>query len=113
MRSLLGFCMLVFLLVAAPALATDFVGPAGKAHQDAKVTCQACHKDQKNKPADSATCLNCHGGYKTVAARTAQTKPNPHESHMGELRCTLCHSMHKASKVYCNECHTFPALKLD
>lgn len=113
MRSLLGFCMLGLLLVAASALATDFVGSAGKAHQDAKVTCQACHKNQKNKPPDSAACLNCHDSYKAVAERTAQVKPNPHDSHLGELRCTLCHSMHKPSKVYCNECHTFQGLKLD
>ena len=25
--------------------------------------------------------------------------PNPHDSHAGEVRCTLCHKEHKASKT--------------
>ena len=30
---------------------------------------------------------------------------NPHDSHLGEIACTVCHKAHGESKVYCLECH--------
>jgi hypothetical protein len=33
---------------------------------------------------------------------------NPHQSHMGELQCDSCHSMHGESVLTCNECHFLP-----
>lgn len=54
------------------------------------------------------TCMQCHGDYKTLAAKTKNLEPNPHFSHMGEVNCVECH---KADKVkpesMCNSCHKF------
>ena len=50
--------------------------------------------------------------YAAVAEKTKNLKngePNPHASHhYGEgIACTACHSEHKTSQVYCNNCHEF------
>lgn len=97
---------------AASASALELVGDAGKAHSAAKVECTSCHVDGLDKAAPDKACMSCHGDYAAIAKATEKMIPNPHASHMGELRCTICHSAHKAPRVYCNECHTFDNLKL-
>ncbi|MGB9791807.1 MAG: cytochrome c3 family protein [Thermacetogeniaceae bacterium] len=53
-------------------------------------------------------CLKCHGkDFSKVVAATSYKESNPHDSHLGEMDCTLCHKMHKKSKVYCAQCHEF------
>ncbi|MFB3818153.1 MAG: cytochrome c3 family protein [Candidatus Methylomirabilales bacterium] len=87
--------------------------PAAAAQLDAKhaalqVDCAGCHgtavPGARPKTED---CLRCHKSYEAVAARTAQVKPNPHESHLGEIRCTLCHRAHAEPVFYCDRCHSF------
>ena len=61
---------------------------------------------------DNKACLTCHQSYAAVAEKTKNLKngePNPHASHhYGEgIVCTACHSEHKTSQVYCNNCHEF------
>ena len=77
-------------------------------HGELGIQCAACHKtDAPTSRAPASACANCHGSYAEVAAKTKALKPNPHDSHAGEVRCTLCHKSHKPSTVYCNECHRF------
>lgn len=57
-------------------------------------------------------CAACHQSYAAVAEKNKNLKngePNPHASHhYGEgIACTACHSEHKTSQVYCNNCHEF------
>ena len=64
--------------------------------------------DQRQYPNDF--CLRCHGSYKEVAERTRDFQKknlsmNPHESHYGEIDCSLCHKSHKPSVDLCSECH--------
>lgn len=98
-------------VIAQSAAAMPLTGDAAKAHNAAKVQCQTCHVEGVDKPAPASSCLTCHGSYKAAAALTASLKPNPHDSHMGEIRCTICHAAHRPSQVYCNQCHTFESLK--
>lgn len=55
-------------------------------------------------------CLNeaCHVREDIVAATEdwGGTDFNPHASHVGkDVTCGDCHSVHRASVMYCNECH--------
>lgn len=50
-------------------------------------------------------CLKCHRSYESLAQRTSDLDPNPHESHLGEVDCSICHKSHTTSEVYCNQCH--------
>ena len=74
-------------------------------HAARGVTCEACHKTATpSRAARASSCAGCHT-YADVARKTAKMNPNPHESHAGEIRCTLCHKEHKASENYCLQCH--------
>ena len=46
-----------------------------------------------------------------LAAKTKGDKFNPHDSHMGRVECTACHSMHKKSQFICRDCHAIPSRK--
>ncbi len=77
-------------------------------HEAMGVGCEMCHGVPKpDKRPTMAQCLQCHESYEKLAARTVKLKPNPHASHQGELRCTLCHQEHEPSVLYCNQCHQF------
>jgi hypothetical protein len=77
-------------------------------HGEIGATCVDCHKsDKPTRSAPISACKTCHGEYADIAKKTADMKPNPHDSHAGEVRCTLCHKSHSPSVLYCNECHTF------
>jgi fumarate reductase flavoprotein subunit len=72
------------------------------------IQCSDCHgADQPLRSPTMATCLQCHGSYKDVAALTKGLHPNPHDSHMGEVKCKQCHKEHKDSELSCNQCHVF------
>jgi hypothetical protein len=67
-------------------------------HQLSGVTCADCHGvTRPAKPSEKKKCLSCHADYKKVAILTDKTLPHPHNSHMGDLDCGLCHHQH--SKV--------------
>jgi len=56
-------------------------------------------------------CFQCHehGSYEELKGRTAEmletVDRNPHDSHLGELRCSICHKMHRLSDDFCAQCH--------
>lgn len=56
-------------------------------------------------------CFQCHeqGSYGEIIALTErlveEVGRNPHNSHFGEMRCNLCHKMHKPSEDFCSQCH--------
>ncbi len=85
-------------------------------HKAEKKTCLSCHEEKDenkivvddNETVVNATCVECHGTLDEMAKETkTQTHINPHQSHLGLISCTSCHSGHGQSKVYCNNCHTF------
>ncbi len=77
-------------------------------HGQQSVTCRACHGTYfpERRPA-TEQCYTCHGSYQLVASLTEDVEPNPHASHLGEIRCTICHKSHEKSVLYCNQCHLF------
>ena len=79
--------------------------PLSHAHQLSGVTCTDCHEKQRPAAApEGQKCLACHAGYKKIAL-TDKALHNPHDSHMGELDCLLCHHVHKNSENFCGQCH--------
>ncbi len=79
-------------------------------HTQHHITCDLCHENPTGEDAGSTEqCLKCHTSYQRVAALTKSkgVSPNPHDSHYGDIRCTLCHRVHKDSELYCNGCHSF------
>lgn len=77
-------------------------------HIGAGLNCASCHHDAPPPKAPAmAACVGCHGSYQQIAAKTAALQPNPHASHVGEIPCASCHHVHKASEVFCDQCHAF------
>lgn len=77
-------------------------------HVAARVACNACHTAGPATPPEMPTCLGCHGGsYAKLAVMTANARPNPHQSHQGEISCGACHHIHSASVTLCNQCHSY------
>lgn len=77
-------------------------------HADRRVSCGGCHGDALPRTrVTSDGCLACHKSYADVAAKTKHVEPNPHDSHVGEIRCTLCHRAHAEPVLYCAQCHSF------
>ena len=94
-------------------------------HAEANVSCKDCHHVTPLLAATEAftyitgnaqdpmrettlpkeACLQCHRSYESLAERTSGLEPNPHDSHLGELDCSICHKAHRASEVYCTQCH--------
>ena len=70
--------------------------------------CAACHKESPpGKAVPSAICLSCHGDAEKLAIKTGALRPNPHDTHLGELACEECHHAHKPSVDACAKCHHF------
>ena len=88
MKSLNLLVLAAALFIALPASAQQ-VKPY---HQNIK-DCAACHTKENAVAGnqfvtpDNKACLTCHQSYAAV--------------------CTACHSEHKTSQVYCNNCHEF------
>lgn len=98
-------------VIVAAMAAACFAAPAAYAAANgshASLKCETCHAGQAQPTAPSQkTCLGCHGSYEALAKKTAKPgeKFNPHDSHMGRVECTACHSMHKKSHYICRDCH--------
>ncbi|MEI9967766.1 MAG: cytochrome c3 family protein [Terracidiphilus sp.] len=78
-------------------------------HLAVGMQCGSCHiASPPPTPPTMATCLSCHGGtYSKLAEVTNMDTPNPHDSpHESEIPCAMCHHVHRASELHCNECHT-------
>lgn len=52
-------------------------------------------------------CLKCHDDWESIVAATDFEESNPHDSHLGEQECNVCHNMHRQSQIMCAECHFF------
>jgi len=97
-------------------------------HQAADVNCLDCHHKSYIEKAEEGLryitgsysnplqeinftrdqCLECHGDdFEKAVAATDFAMSNPHDSHLGEIDCSLCHKMHRQSEVYCSQCHEF------
>lgn len=98
-------------------------------HMDAGIGCADCHERSEQIENDEREwykngefeepmfareyeadfCLKCHESYKVVAERTVHLVDewgrNPHESHLGESDCGICHKAHRTSEFVCAECH--------
>jgi hypothetical protein len=80
-------------------------------HAKAKVDCAGCHGKEApvlDTTVENGRCLACHGPLETLAAKSAPKdfpKRNPHNSHLGDIACTVCHHAHAPSAVYCLDCH--------
>ena len=104
--------LLASLLLAAgfasttSAVAADYLADR---HLQRGLTCAQCHGEAAPSKAPSMDhCLNCHGGsYEALARTTADKKPNPHYTHIGDKECAVCHKGHQASVLLCNNCHQF------
>ncbi len=83
-----------------------------KAHLDNDISCADCHGTATpEKRASAKTCIGCHseipGTVKTYSDAGNTREVNIHNSHDGQLRCTLCHRIHEPSTLYCADCHHF------
>lgn len=98
---------LLSLFLTLPALSQDGSHPLPTHHAKAGVHCFDCHQEEKptKKAVASESCMTCHGDYPAMKALTKDAKPNPHDSHVGEIPCTECHRQHKPGVVKCLECH--------
>jgi fumarate reductase flavoprotein subunit len=112
---LLTFILSVFL--SAAFAAGEEKALRGK-HLEAELSCADCHgTDTPEKKASQKACKGCHEGMENeppvifIEENGVKHEVNPHNAHPGQMRCTLCHSIHKPSTLYCNEgCHhTFSA----
>lgn len=87
-------------------------------HSRKDVTCFSCHGEKIAEAGDlveSDRCLYCHGPWDRLLQKTAPTDfpdRNPHQSHLGEIDCTVCHKGHTASSVYCLGCHKNFTMKI-
>jgi hypothetical protein len=101
--------LVIIALLAWGACATAQTPSAGleRVHTQKGITCEQCHDKDQQAPVPVDTCLGCHGSYQKLGESAKGKSPNAHDSHLGEIRCTLCHHVHKASENYCSRCHTF------
>ncbi len=86
-------------------------GYLDNSHAKVSLSCANCHDTklpQLDDTVENIKCLECHGPMEELAKKTepAEFKDrNPHQSHLGEIACTVCHKSHGESKVYCLGCH--------
>lgn len=80
-------------------------------HAKKQIICSGCHGKslpQKGDTVENERCIACHGNYEALANKTRPAQfpdRNPHQSHLGEIGCAVCHKAHKPSAVYCLNCH--------
>ncbi|MCB2217761.1 cytochrome c3 family protein [Desulfofustis glycolicus] len=106
LRSILICLCTVYLIGPFNARAIE----VNQIHRENDITCKNCHEiDEPEKRASDQACIDCHsavpGSVKTYADRGMELLVNIHDSHEGQLRCTLCHHIHEPSDLYCNSCH--------
>ncbi len=86
-------------------------GYLGSIHTNKNIRCADCHgaaAPVKGDTVENEVCSKCHGTYEKLAAKSMNPKipnRNPHQSHLGEIDCVVCHMAHKPSEAYCNGCH--------
>ena len=111
LASVLGV-VLALGVCSARAQTTKFLADR---HAGYGVKCDACHTDAakgtlKIDKDRHEACVQCHGWYDAVAAKTQPKDPeemNPHSQHDGNLPCSTCHKGHKKGENYCGNCHYY------
>jgi fumarate reductase flavoprotein subunit len=107
------FIFLSFLVITIAFASEKKADAIDPVHSETGLNCADCHDtDKPEKRAAASKCIECHTS-KADDAPTAfkdetgiSYEVNPHSSHAGNMRCTLCHKIHAASSLYCNEgCH--------
>jgi hypothetical protein len=109
-----GVCLAFLLGVSVFAFAQnpDKPGFSADRHVARGLQCAGCHGAAANAPVQGDKCLACHTSIDAVAAKTSgMLDPNPHDGHMGELECTVCHHGHKATELQCRNCHANMVIK--
>jgi len=87
-------------------------------HAKAMIDCAGCHGKEApllDTTVENSRCLACHGPQDQLAARSTPKdfpKRNPHDSHLGDIACTVSHHAHAESKAYCLDCHRNFAMKI-
>jgi hypothetical protein len=77
-------------------------------HKAAGISCEGCHKENPPKvQVPTLVCNGCHGNQQKIAEKSRNIVPNPHDSHLGNQKCELCHHAHKPSEDHCSSCHEF------
>jgi fumarate reductase flavoprotein subunit len=102
--------LLVIAVVFASEKKADGIDPV---HNETGLNCADCHDtDKPEKRAAASKCIECHTSKADDAPLAFKDETgtsyevNPHSSHAGNMRCTLCHKIHAESSLYCNEgCH--------
>ncbi len=89
------------------------------AHVEMGLACTDCHgmdaKVSDNGIKMNNTCMDCHAdmhGMAEISAEDLESEYNPHEGHIKTMQCTTCHTAHKPSVLYCNNCHTFNDMRI-
>lgn len=104
-----ALCGIVALSMSTSLSAADKSFLADR-HAQKGVACSACHgqaNPKTNAVVRNETCFACHQNYDILAKRTAKIEPNPHFTHLGNVRCSDCHKGHRQSTLMCNDCHKF------
>lgn len=109
MKTTMLAAVTAFALMTSSTFAAD-VSVLADRHAKLGVKCEQCHSVQM--PAAGAkvknqSCLTCHQSYDALAKKTEKLNPNPHRTHLGNVRCSDCHSGHVQARLMCNDCHKF------
>ena len=100
--------MLTFFYTHSPLTLAAQLSYLADKHRVAGIACEGCHKENPPKEqVPTAVCIKCHGDQAKLTNRTQKVIPNPHDSHLGDVKCGLCHHAHKPSENYCGNCHEF------
>lgn len=81
-------------------------------HIERGMNCQSCHVTNKMKDVPTQQCLACHGPWSKLIDSTGNKDINPHDSHLEEPKCELCHRGHKKPQLACDECHEFTGMNV-
>lgn len=96
-------------LMTSAAFAADAPTLADR-HAKLGLKCEQCHAvpiPQPESKVKNQACLACHQSYDALAQKTEKLDPNPHKTHLGNVRCSDCHSGHGQARLMCNDCHKF------
>ncbi|MEF9995320.1 MAG: cytochrome c3 family protein [Burkholderiaceae bacterium] len=98
-------CCLTAIALSAAAQSAEIA----ETHAKRGAACTACHENSNPAAGDfieTEKCLACHSRDSIKAPFKSMGKKNPHDNHLGEIDCNLCHTGHKPFELYCKQCHT-------
>jgi len=81
--------------------------PLADRHASKSMDCLSCHitKPEPFAEVPATNCLKCHPKDAIVNKYTELKERNPHQNHLGDVDCNICHKGHAESSVYCEQCH--------